>query len=122
MAFLLAGLLTFNPWLIVLLLVAIIPSFLGESYFNNQNYALTRSQTPARRELDYVRYLGASDETAKEIKIFNLAEFVIQRFKTLSDKFYADNSKLAIKRSAWGTFFSVLGSIGYYGAYVFIII
>ncbi|MDR3693891.1 ABC transporter ATP-binding protein [Mucilaginibacter sp.] len=121
MGFLVAGLLAFNPWLILLLLVSIIPSFLGESYFNNQNYALTRSQTPERRELDYTRYLGASDETAKEIKIFNLAEFVINRFKTLSDKFYNDNRKLAVRRSGWGTFFSVLGSVGYYAAYVFII-
>lgn len=121
MGFLLAGLITFNPWLIVLLLVAIIPSFLGESYFNGQNYALTRSQTPERRELDYVRYLGASDETAKEVKIFGLAGFIINRFKTLSDKFYTDNSKLAVKRSAWGTFFSILGSIGYYTAYGYII-
>jgi ATP-binding cassette subfamily B protein len=122
MGFLITGLIAFNPWLILLLLLAIIPAFLGESYFNNQNYALTRSQTPERRELDYLRYLGASDETAKEIKLFNLAEFVINRFKTLSSKFYTDNSKLAIKRSAWGTFFSVLGSAGYYAAYVFIII
>jgi ATP-binding cassette subfamily B protein len=121
MAFLLTGLIAFNPWLILLLLIAIIPSFLGESYFNSQNYALTRSQTPERRELDYVRYLGASDETAKEVKIFGLSDFIINRFKTLSDKFYADNSKLAVKRSAWGTFFSVLGSIGYYVAYGFII-
>lgn len=121
MAFLIAGLLAFNPWLILLLLVAIIPSFLGESYFNSQNYALTRSQTPERRELDYVRYLGASDETAKEVKIFGLADFIINRFKTLSDKFYTANSKLAVRRSAWGTFFSVLGSVGYYAAYGFMI-
>lgn len=120
-AFLLTGLLTLNPWLILLLLIAIIPSFMGESYFNSQNYALTRSQTPERRELDYVRYLGASDETAKEVKIFGLSDFIINRFKTLSDKFYADNSKLAVRRSAWGTFFSVLGSAGYYAAYGFII-
>jgi len=121
MAFLLAGLITFNPWLILLLVVAIIPSFLGESYFNSKNYALTRSQTPERRELDYLRYLGASDETAKEVKIFGLSDFIINRFKTLADKFYLANSKLAIKRSGWGTFFSVLGSIGYYAAYGFII-
>lgn len=122
MGFLVAGLIAFNPWLILLLLVAILPAFLGESHFNNQNYALSRSQTPERRELDYLRYLGASDETAKEIKLFNLADFVINRFKNLSDKFYADNSKLSIQRSAWGTVFSVLGSAGYYAAYVFIII
>jgi ATP-binding cassette subfamily B protein len=121
MGFLAAGLAIFNPWLIVLLVVAILPAFIGESYFNDQTYALTRSQTPQRRELDYLRYIGASDETAKEIKMFSLSGFIIDRFKLLSDKFYTDNRKIAIRRSVWGTFFALLGSLGYYGAYVFII-
>lgn len=122
MGFLAVGLMAFNPWLIVLLLIAIIPAFLGESYFNDQSYALTRGQTPERRELDYVRYLGASDETAKEVKIFDLSSFIIERFRQLSGKFYDDNRKLSIRRSVWGTFFAVLGSLGYYAAYVVIII
>ncbi len=122
MGFLAAGLMVFNPWLIILLLIAIIPAFLGESYFNDQSYALTRGQTPERRELDYVRYLGASDETAKEVKIFDLSGFIIERFRQLSGKFYIDNKKLAVQRSAWGTFFAMLGSVGYYAAYVVIII
>ena len=122
MGFLAAGLMAFNPWLIILLLIAIIPAFLGESYFNDQSYALTRGQTPERRELDYIRYLGASDETAKEVKIFDLSGFILDRFRLLSGKFYLDNKRLAVKRSLWGTFFAMLGSIGYYAAYVVIII
>ncbi|MGF7080032.1 ABC transporter ATP-binding protein [Mucilaginibacter sp. UYCu711] len=122
MAFLATGLMAFNPWLIVLLLFAIIPAFIGESYFNDRSYLLTRGQTPERRELDYIRYLGASDQTAKEIKTFDLSDFIIDRFKQLSDSFYKDSKKLAIQRSVWGTFFAMLGSIGYYTAYVFIII
>ncbi|MFD0795157.1 ABC transporter ATP-binding protein [Mucilaginibacter litoreus] len=119
--FLAAGLIAFNPWLIILLIVAILPAFLGESYFNDQTYALSRRQTPQRRELDYLRYIGASDETAKEIKMFSLSRFIIDRFKALSDKFYLDSKRIAIKRSIWGTLFALLGSLGYYGAYVFII-
>lgn len=122
MGFLAAGLMAFNPWLIILLLIAILPAFLGESYFNDKSYALTRGQTPERRELDYVRYLGASDETAKEVKIFDLSGFIIERFRQLSGKFYLDNKKLSIKRSLWGTFFAMMGSLGYYAAYVVIII
>jgi ATP-binding cassette subfamily B protein len=121
MLFLLAGLIAFNPWLILLLVLAILPSFLGESHFNGQNYALTRSQTPERRELDYVRFLGASDETAKEVKIFGLSEYIIKKFKLISDKFYKDNSKLAVNRSIWGAVFSIVGTIGYYAAYGLII-
>lgn len=121
MVFLLAGLITFNAWLILLLMVAIIPAFLGESYFNDRTYALSRWQTPERRELDYIRYIGASDETAKEVKLFNLSGFLIERFKTLSNKFYDDNKKLSVKRAGWGTLFSLIGSLGYYTAYVVMI-
>lgn len=121
MGFLAAGLVVFNPWLIVLLFVAVLPAFIGEAYFNDKSYSLSRRQTPQRRELDYIRYIGASDETAKEVKLFNLSTFLVDRFKELSGKFYRDNKQLALRRSAWGTLFSLLGTAGYYGAYLFII-
>ncbi|MEJ7766962.1 MAG: ABC transporter ATP-binding protein [Chitinophagaceae bacterium] len=121
MGFLAAGLIVFNPWLILLLFIAVIPAFLGESYFNDKSYALTRGQTPERRELDYIRFLGASDETAKEVKIFNLSGFLVDRFRQLSNQFYKDNKRLATKRAIWGTLFALLGSAGYYGAYLIII-
>jgi ATP-binding cassette subfamily B protein len=121
MGFLAVGVMTFNPWLILLLVVAVVPAFLGESYFNDRSYALTRSQTEERRELDYLRYLGASDDTAKELKLFGLSDFLVGRFRTLAEKFYSDGRALMIRRSGWGTLFALLGSVGYYSAYVVII-
>ena len=121
MGFLAAGLIVFNPWLLLLLLIAVIPAFIAESYFNDKDYTLSRSQTPERRELDYIRFIGASDETAKEVKIFDLSAFLIDRFRHLSNKFFNANKPLIIKRSLWGTVFAILGSLGYYGAYIFII-
>lgn len=119
--FLGAGLIAFNPWLILILVVAVIPSFIGESYFNSQSYSLTRNWTPERRELDYLRYIGASDQTAKEVKIFNLADFIADRFEALSLRYYAANRKLALRRAGWGSVLSMLGTVAYYGAYVFIL-
>jgi ATP-binding cassette, subfamily B, bacterial len=120
--FLGAGLIAFNPWLILILVIAVIPSFLGEVHFNQHSYSLTRSWTPERRELDYLRYIGASDQTAKEVKVFNLADFIADRFKSVSDKYYLANRNLAVRRAAWGSFLSLLGALSYYGAYVFILI
>lgn len=120
--FLGAGLVAFNPWLILILVIAVIPSFLGESHFNQRTYSLTRSWTPERRELDYLRYIGASDQTAKEVKIFNLADFIARRFKKLSDDYYMANRSLATKRALWGSLLSSLGTLSYYGAYLFIIL
>jgi len=117
-----AGLVAFNPWLILLLILAVIPAFIGENYFNQQSYSLTRSWTPERRELDYLRYIGASDTTAKEIKIFGLSDFLAQRFEDLSWNYYQANRKLSINRASWGSLLSALGTMAYYGAYVFILL
>ena len=115
------GLIAFNPWLILLLFIAVLPAFLGETHFNQRTYSLTRSWTPERRELDYLRYIGASDETAKEVKIFNLADFLADRFKEVSDRYYNANKKIAVKRALWGSLLSAVGTLAYYGAYLFII-
>lgn len=115
------GLVVFSPLLIVLLIIAVIPSFLGENYFNERSYSLVHQWTPERRELDYLRYTAASDITAKEVKVFGLSSYLIERFKQLSDEYYLLNKGISQKRAIWGTFFSVLGTIAYYGTYGYII-
>lgn len=115
------GLVAFNPWLILILIIAVIPSFLGETHFNERSYSLTRSWTPERRELDYLRYIGASAETAKEVKVFGLEKYLTQRFKALSDQYYKENRKIVLGRAFWGYLLAVLGTIAYYGAYVFVL-
>jgi len=120
--FLGAGLVSFNPWLILILIIAVIPSFLGETHFNERTYSLTRSWTPQRRELDYLRYIGASDETAKEVKVFSLSNFLADRFKNLAHEYYLQNRKIAIQRNFLGSLLSIIGTAAYYLAYVFIAI
>jgi ATP-binding cassette, subfamily B, bacterial len=115
-----AGLLVYAPWLMVLLLVALLPAFVGEAHFNALNYSLNFAWTPERRELEYVRQTGASVETAKEVKIFGLSGFLIARYRQLADGFYAANRRLAISRAGWGSLLTMLGTLGYYVAYAYI--
>lgn len=122
MVFLAAGLIVFNPWLILLLIVAVIPAFISETHFNQRSYSVARSWTPERRELDYYRFLGASDQTAKEVKVFGLQNFLRDEFAKLAHKYYLVNRLLAIQRAIWGFVFNSLGDLGYYAAYVIIIL
>ena len=116
-----AGLTAYAPWLLALLAVALVPGFLGEKHFNQQSYRLDYFRTPERRQLDYLRYLGSSTETAKEIKLFGLSAFLSQRFDRFATTMYDDNRGLALRRSAWGTLFAALGSLAYYIAYFIIV-
>jgi ATP-binding cassette subfamily B protein len=116
-----AGLLVFAPWLIVLLVVALLPVFLGEAHFTAQTYTLDFGRTPERRELDYVRQTAASVETAKEVKIFGLNRFLIDHYTSLADTFYAANRALALRHATWGGLFTTIGTVGYYIAYAYIV-
>jgi len=111
----------FSPWLLLLLTVGVIPAFLGESHFAFLGYAKNFRQTPIRRQLDYLRVLGGSREAAKEIKLFGLKEFLVERFTSLSDEIYEENVGLARQRLIAGAFLSMVGTAGYYSAYVFIV-
>ena len=114
------GLLVYAPWLIVLLALALVPAFIGESHFNAAGYSLNFQWTPERRQLDYLRQVGASVETAKEVKIFNLHRFLIDRYRLLAERFYHANRALARRRAVWGTLLAALGTLGYYTAYAYI--
>jgi ATP-binding cassette subfamily B protein len=72
--------------------------------------------------LDYLRFIGANNQTAKEIKLFGLTDFIAERFKILSNDYYHLNKKLSLKQSLYGSLFNVLGVLSYYGAYVYIIL
>jgi ATP-binding cassette subfamily B protein len=115
------ALLVYVPWLLLLLAVSVIPSFLGESHFASMGYSLLYSWTPQRRLLDYLRYAGASDITAKEVKLFGLSPFLVARYARLSEEFYQANKSLAIRRSLISGLLAVIGTLGYYSAYGIII-
>jgi ATP-binding cassette subfamily B protein len=116
-----AGLFIYAPWLIVLMAIALVPAFIGEAHFNAQSYSLNFARTPERRELDYVRQTGASVETAKEVKIFGLNPFLIDRYRTLSTSFFEANRALAQRRAGLGSALTALGTIAYYVAYAYIV-
>src|SRR6185295_2498948 len=106
---------------LILLAVSVIPSFLGETHFAALGYSLLFRWTPERRMLDYLRWVGATDTTVKEIKLFRLAPFLIDRYVRLADKFYQENKKLSIRRASISTLLALVGTVGYYGAYGVII-
>src|SRR5579863_2745455 len=111
----------FSPWLMLLLIAGVVPAFLGESHFAFLGYAKNFRQTPIRRQMDYLRILGGSKEAAKEMKLFGLRDFLRERFSRLSDEIYDENVALSRRKLIIGAFLSMVGTMGYYSAYVFVI-
>jgi len=111
----------YSPWLMLLLIAAVLPAFLGETNFAFLGYAKNFRQTPIKRQLDYLRQAGATKEAAKELKLFNLADFFTTRFAKLSEIIYQQDVALARKRLGIGSILSFVSTSGYYGAYAYVI-
>jgi ATP-binding cassette subfamily B protein len=111
----------FSPWLLVALIVCVVPAFLGETHFAFLGYSLSFAQTPARREMEYLRVLGGSKESAKELKLFGLGPYLVARFTNLAMRLHKETARLARKRLLIGSLLTLLGTLGYYGTYAYVI-
>ena len=111
-----------SPWLLMLLVITVLPSFLGETHFASMEYSLLYRQTPQRRLLDYLRFIGTSDRMAKEVQLFQMAPWLIRRHRTLAQQFYDESKRLSIRKGLAATLLSLISTAGYYGAYVITIL
>jgi ATP-binding cassette, subfamily B, bacterial len=115
------GVIVYSPWLFALLVLCVVPAFAGESHFAFVGYSLAHSLTPIRRELDYLRILGSSKESAKEVKLFSLGGYLHDRYAVLTDGIIQKNRQLTRRRLWWGSALAVVGSVGYYSSYAFLV-
>ncbi len=115
------GVIVFSPWLFVVLVICVAPAFAGESHFAFLGYSLAHSLTPVRRELDYLRIVGSGKESAKEVKMFGLGGYLQSRYGTLTDGVIRKNRELTRKRLWWGSALAIIGSVGYYGSFAYLV-
>ncbi|MBV9746809.1 MAG: ABC transporter ATP-binding protein [Acidobacteriia bacterium] len=116
-----AAVASFSPWLLLLLVVAVVPAFLGESHFAFLGFTQNIRQTPIKRQLDYLRQLGASKESAKELKLFGLSGFLSGEYTRLSNQIYDQNVSLARRRLLAGAALSLVSTSGYYLAFAYVV-
>jgi ATP-binding cassette, subfamily B, bacterial len=110
-----------SPWLVLLLAIGVLPSFLGETHYAFLGYAKNFRQTPAKRQMDYLRQVAGSREGAKEVKLFGLNKFFTERFQVLANQIYMEDVTLSRSKLIVGGLLGIIGTLGYYGAYVYVI-
>jgi ATP-binding cassette subfamily B protein len=110
-----------SPWLVLLMAAGVLPSFIGETHYAFLGYAKNFRQTPAKRQMDYLRQVAGSREGAKEVKLFGLNKFFTKRFQDLADKIYTEDVALSRSKLIVGGLLGIIGTLGYYGAYIYVI-
>ena len=112
----LAALVAFNWWLLAILILAILPSFFGETAYVGITYSFQFRWTARRRELDYYRWLTSELDSAREIKLFRLSDYFVGRYADLASKYIDENRSIAVHRATIGAILTTLSTVAYYGA------
>ena len=113
-----ALLLRFSPWPALALLILALPAFVAEARYSGITFRMLNRRSPEMRRLNYLEYIIGNDEHAKELKLFGLGPMLLERYKTLSEQFYKEDCKLAVRRSSWTFVLSLLGTGSFYGCYI----
>ncbi len=110
----------FSAWTVLALLVATVPAFLAEAKFSGVAFRLRNWRSPDARQLSYLEYVMANDEHAKEVKLFGLGGMLLDRYKTLAERFYKEDRKVALRRAGWTYVLSLISTVAFYGCYVLV--
>lgn len=106
---------------VILLIIASVPSFIAETKFANQAFRLFNWRAPEAREQMYLETLIAREDYAKEIKLYNLGEVMLERYKSIFDKIFSEDKNLTIKRGVWSFLLGTFSSITFYSIYAWIV-
>jgi len=114
-------LIRFSGWMAVAVLIATVPAFIAEARFSGAAFRLRNWRSPDSRRLTYLEYVLGNDEHAKEVKLFGLAPLLLGRYRRLAETFFADDRKLAVRRTVWGYVLSLVSTLVFYGCYGLIV-
>ncbi len=113
-----ALLIRFSPWAVGGLVLAAIPATVAEMRFSQAAFRLRNWRSPDTRRLNYLEYVLANDNHAKEVKLFGLGPMFLSRYKELGEMFFREDRTLAVKRAVWAYALSLIATGAFYGCYV----
>ena len=112
-----ALLIALSPLLALVALVAPIPAFIADTRYGWRGYSFARWASPLRRRMDYLTTLVTTDTYAKEVKLFGLGPYFIDRFRQLSAVYQDRQRGLVVTRYfvgfVWSTITTLAGSLTY---------
>ncbi|HKC61395.1 MAG TPA: ABC transporter ATP-binding protein [Myxococcales bacterium] len=106
-------------WSTLVIVAASLPAFFAEARFSGESFRLNSWRAPEGRRQNYLEWILTRDSHVKEVKIFGLAPLVLGRYRALFDKFYSEDRRLALRKSAAGLLLGALSLLAFYASYLF---
>lgn len=112
----------FSPWALLILLAGALPVFFAEAKFSGDAFRLFSWRSPESRMQNYLETLLAREDSVKEVKLFGLAPLLLQRYREIFARLYAEDRALTLRRDGWGFGLGLLGTLAFYGAYAWVVL
>ncbi len=109
-----------GPLLAVAALLSPIPAFIASTRYGWQGYQQMRRQSPERRLMGYLTNLLTTDTYNKEIKLFTLGDFFVDRYRRLAHKFIGENQRLLVRRYTAGFGWGMLTTLTTSATYLYV--
>jgi ATP-binding cassette subfamily B protein len=109
-------------FLAIIALLTPIPAFISDARYGREGFKLTQKQATTQRLMYYLTHLMTTDTYHKEIKIFDLGSFFLERFQTTATRFYNENRNLLTRRSLSGFFWGLLTVLASSGTFLYVAI
>jgi ABC-type multidrug transport system fused ATPase/permease subunit len=115
-------LLRFSGWAVLILMIAATPSFISETRFALKGFRLFNWRAPESREQNYLEILISREDSAMEVKLYRLGHTLLNRYRTIFNRLYAEDRNLTIRRSLWSHLLGLVSTAAFYGAYLWIVL
>lgn len=112
----------FSPWALAILVVAALPVFFSETHFSGDAFRLFTRRAPEARQQNYIEALLSQEAHIKEVRLFGIAPLLLQRYRDTFARLYAEDRRLTLRRDGWGFGLGLLGTLGFYLAYAWVVL
>ncbi|MHC0064960.1 ABC transporter ATP-binding protein [Nostoc sp. UIC 10890] len=115
-------LVNFSVWAVVVLVLAAIPVFIAETKFAGEGFRLFSWRAAETRQQHYLENLIAREDFVTEVKLYQLGEMLLGRYRNLFEQLYGEDRDLTLRRGFWGYLLSLVSTGAFYLAYAWIVL
>jgi ATP-binding cassette subfamily B protein len=116
-----ALLVSLGPWAVGVLIATAIPPFVAEARHGAAMFRLQRARTQKNRKLFYLEAVLTNEQTVKEVKLFALGRWLIERYREIQQGFHDEETRLSWRRGIEAFFLGLLAALALYATYAFIV-
>ncbi|MEH2028019.1 ABC transporter ATP-binding protein [Nostoc sp.] len=115
-------LVNFSGWAVVVLILAAMPVFIAETKFAGEGFRLFSWRAAETRQQHYLENLLAREDFVTEVKLYQLGDMLLGRYRSLFDQLYGEDRDLTLRRGFWGYLLGLVSTGAFYLAYAWIVL